>query len=185
MVTRSELGALLNLEENLIPNGNPGRTNKNMVPTYITVHNTSNTDVGANADAHRKLVNRPQGYYYTLSSGRKVYLTWHYTVDDTKVVKHLKLSEQGLHASSSVGNRSSIGIEICMNSDIDQGVADLRAARLVAILRYDLGIANSRIKTHNDWNGKNCPILLLDDKEPGEKWKSFLNVVQREYESIE
>lgn len=185
MPTRSDLGASLDLEVNFIPENSVGRRNRKMVPTLITIHNTGNTDKGANANAHSKLVNRPQAYFYiSKKTGRKVYLTWHFTVDDGKVIKHLRLDEQGLHASSSLGNSSSIGIEICMNSDIDQQAAFARAAKLVAVLRYDLGIKASNIRAHYNWSKKPCPALLLDNNKLGKKWDNFLELCEHEYNSI-
>ena len=44
--------------------------------------------------------------------------SWHYTVDDIKVIKQLPINEKGWHAGK--GNSSSIGIEICMHEGIDQ-----------------------------------------------------------------
>ena len=184
MPTRPEMGALLNLEVDLIPASNPGRTNRAMVPRYITVHNTSNTSRTADADAHRRLLNRSQGYYYTTRTGRKIYLTWHYTVDDRQTIKHLNVSQQGIHASSSVGNSSSIGIEICINAGIDQDAAFLRAARLVAVLRHDLAIGAANVRAHYHWNRKKCPILLMDSGRPGTKWNAFLTMCDRELASI-
>ena len=79
-----------------------------MTPIYITVHNTANTAVGANAKSHASYVKNPD----TPTS-------WHFTVDDTEIYQHLPLNENGWHAGdgNGDGNRKSIGIEICENAD--------------------------------------------------------------------
>lgn len=162
---RGELGESLNLEIELIPAGRPNRPGVPINIEKVTVHNTSNTNRGADAKNHSKWV-RETGFY-TLPNGEKNYVSWHYTVDDKRVIKHLPISEKGWHAGR--GNSSSIGIEICMHQDINQDAAFDRAARLIAALLYDLKLSLEDVVTHKHWTGKNCPILLLE----GVKWKEF------------
>lgn len=156
-MNRQELGAQLNLKVEIIPAGMQNRPATQISATYITIHNTSNPNPGADADAHSRFV-RTKGYY-TLPSGKKNYVSWHYTVDDKCVVKQLPVNERAIHAGS--GNGRSVAIEICMHAGIDQDAADLRAAKLVAVLMYDLNIPKANIKPHKHWTGKNCPTLLL------------------------
>lgn len=158
---RHELGQQLNLTVELIPQGMPNRKGSSIAPTYLTIHNTSNTGSGADAAAHSRFV-RKTGFY-TLASGKKNYVSWHYTVDDQQVIKHLPINERAIHAGS--GNGRSIGIEICMHKGIDQKAANLRATKLVAVLMHDLGIKKDHIVTHKHWTNKNCPTLLLSDFE--------------------
>lgn len=159
-MNRRELGQLLNLSVELIAEGRPNRSGRKMSSLdAITVHNTSNASRGANAKAHSRFV-REKGFY-TLSSGKRVDVSWHYTVDDHEVIKHLPIDERAIHAGR--GNAVSIGIEICMNQDIDQPAANLRAQRLIAALMHDLKLSETAIKTHKDWTGKNCPTLLVAD----------------------
>jgi len=161
---RGELGASLNLEVDLIPDGRPNRPGTPINPRKITVHNTSNTNRGADANSHSKWV-RNTGYYEF--RGRKNYVSWHYTVDDKRVIKQLPISEKGWHSSR--GNSSSIGIEICMHQGIDQDAAFDRASRLIAVLLYDLNLSIEDVVTHKYWTGKSCPVLLLNE----DKWASF------------
>jgi N-acetylmuramoyl-L-alanine amidase len=177
MVDRKEIGKTLNLEIDFIPESNSNRPGTKMKPEYITIHNTDNTGRGAGALAHAKYMKGQD------AQNRKV--SWHYTVDDNLCVKHLPINEMGWHAASAEGNKKSIGIEICMNEGIDQNSANKRAATLTAILMYDLNIPIVNVLTHHHWSGKNCPRLLLDNKKPGEKWKKFLEEVNRIYRSIE
>jgi N-acetylmuramoyl-L-alanine amidase len=166
---RSELGDLLKLEVDLIPKGNHNRPGVAIAPKFITIHNTDNTDPGADAHAHARYLNKT-GYY--IHNGMKIWTSWHYSVDDVRVVNHLPVNEEGYHAHQQA-NMSSVGIEICMNKGIDQAAANLRAARLVAALLYDLGIGIDALRKHQDWTGKQCPRLLLGPTE----WQGFKNMV--------
>lgn len=154
---RSELGEQLNLKVELVPAGRPNRSGRTISAKFVTIHNTSNPNSGADADAHSRFV-REKGFYI-LASGKRNDVSWHYTVDDTKVIKHLPVNERAIHAGK--GNANSIAIEICMHAENDQAAADLRAAKLVAVLMHDLGISKENIKSHQFWTGKQCPTLLL------------------------
>jgi N-acetylmuramoyl-L-alanine amidase len=136
---REELGKLLNLKVEFIPEGKQNRSGKKIVPQYITVHNTSNAGAGANADAHSRFV-RNTGFYNIVSNGvtKKNWVSWHYTVDDICVIKHLPVNEHAIHAGAA--NSQSIGIETCMHKEINQHAADERVASLVAALLFDLNL---------------------------------------------
>lgn len=176
---RAEFGALLNLREDLIPTDRSNRSNSPLTGlNYITIHNTSNPNRGADALAHSEFVKNIGRH-----SGGAV--SWHYTVDDKRVIKHLPTNEIGWHAGSAKGNKESVGIEICMNEDIDQKAAFLRAARLAAVLQFDYRLSEERIVPHYFWSRKKCPILLLDDGLPGNKWRSFLKLVKEQLLQIE
>ncbi len=56
MVSRNKLGESLNLEIDLIPESNSNRLGTNIAPRFITIHNTDNTGLGADARAHAKYV---------------------------------------------------------------------------------------------------------------------------------
>lgn len=152
---RPALGQSLDLSVDMIAAGRPNRPGRSMAPSHITIHNTSNANAGADALAHARFVTET-GFY--VIDGRKRHVSWHYTVDDRRVVKHLPVNEVAFHAGS--GNARSIAIEICMHAGIDQGAANDRAARLVAALMHDLGIPKARVVTHEHWTGKHCPVLL-------------------------
>lgn len=104
---RGELGESLNLEVELIPEGRPNRPGTPLKASKLTVHNTSNTAKGADAKKHSKWV-RETGYY-TLPNGKKNWVSWHFTVDDVRVIKHLPIGEKGWHSGH--GNSTSLGIE--------------------------------------------------------------------------
>lgn len=167
---RGELGESLNMSVDMIAAGRPNRPGTPITVSKLTIHNTSNTAKGANAKAHAKWV-RETGYY-VLASGKKNWVSWHFTVDDGGVIQHLPLHEKGWHAGP--GNSVSLGIEICMNQGIDQQMAFDRAARLCACLLYDLGLKSSDVVTHKHWTGKGCPVLLLD----ASRWNAFVAQIE-------
>jgi len=65
-----------------------------------------------------------------------------------------------------------------MNKDIDQNTADDRAARLVAVLLYDLGLDKNVVRTHKSWTKKTCPQLLLGNSA-GMDWSTFIETVEK------
>lgn len=83
---------MVKITQDFIPAGNNNRPGYAMTPIYITVHNTANTAVGANAKSHASYVKNPD----TPTS-------WHFTVDDTEIYQHLPLNENGWHAGDGNG----------------------------------------------------------------------------------
>ncbi|UBM16730.1 N-acetylmuramoyl-L-alanine amidase [Bacillus velezensis] len=130
-----------------------------MDPAYITVHNTANTAKGASAAMHARYEKNPE----TPTS-------WHFTVDEKEIYQHLPLNENGWHAGDGnrgTGNRKSIGIEICENSDGDFEKAVANAQWLIKKLMKEQGISLANVVPHKHWSGKQCPRKLLD------RWDSF------------
>jgi N-acetylmuramoyl-L-alanine amidase CwlA len=140
-----------------------------LIPAAVTIHNTDNTNPGANAAAHAR--------YQKGADARARQVSWHYTVDDRSVYQSLPTNEIGWHAGTAAGNATSIGVEICMNADLDEPAAYERAALLTALLAFQHGLGvPEQIKQHHDWSGKNCPRILRE--RPG-AWKSFLDRVKQ------
>lgn len=164
------------IEKEFIAEGRKNRPGRKISVSAITVHNTDNANRGADATAHSRFV-RETGYY--MLNGEKHWVSWHFTVDDSRVIQHLPLDEVAYHAGSAA-NGSSIAIEICMNSDNDQPLANRRAAGLVATLLKASGLTLQDVKKHKDWTGKNCPSLLLRPKQ----WETFLGLVNDGLESV-
>ena len=65
---------MVKITKNLSYNNNYYRERNSKL--YITIHETANRSVGANANAHANFIN----------NGSQE--TWHYTVDDTHAVQH-------------------------------------------------------------------------------------------------
>jgi N-acetylmuramoyl-L-alanine amidase len=138
-----------------------------MVPEYITIHETDNTAIGANDEAHARLQER----------GNSRQASWHLQIDMDSCYQSLPFDVAGIHAGDGVngtGNRKSIAIEICVNLDGNYEKAILNAAWLVAFLMKKFNIPISKVVTHKHWSGKNCPRNLLS------RWNAFINMVQAE-----
>ena len=167
----------ITIQQDIIPAGRRNRPGGRNPDVYITIHETGNTDAGADAEAH--------GKYLTGSAGEASLTSWHYTVDDHAIVQHLPDNETAYHAGDGAGgpgNAQSIGVEICVNADGDFGAAKANAAALVRLLMAEHGIPLGNIKQHHDWNGKNCPATIR--ATPG-AWEAFLALCGGESEEPE
>lgn len=69
MPTRGELGRSLMLSISHIPQGRSNRSGSPLQPKYITVHNTDNSSIGADAEAHANFLSKT-GYYIHNGSKR-------------------------------------------------------------------------------------------------------------------
>ena len=139
---------------------------------YITVHQTGNTNRGANADMHARLQ----------YNGNSRTASWHEQVDDKECVQsfaHTAKCWHGGDGRTGKGNNESIAIEICVNSDGDYTRAVRNGARRVAQLMKMYNIPISRVVQHNHWSGKACPAQIRAGKN-GINWSAFLKIVQEE-----
>jgi len=161
----------MDIIQDFIPVGHgnrPGRAN----PTkLVTIHNSGNPAKGAGAYNHAE--------YLKSSAAESQPVSWHYTVDEKNVYQHLPDNEDAFHAGdgSGDGNRKSIGIEICMNSDGDLLKATDKAVELVALLckRHNIPIGN--IVQHNHWTGKDCPQMIRNGKPYN--WDMFISKIKK------
>ncbi|MFX3632125.1 MAG: N-acetylmuramoyl-L-alanine amidase family protein [Candidatus Pristimantibacillus sp.] len=163
--------------QDFIPLGKNNRSGRPINgPKFITIHDTANQGKGANALSHAR--------YLKSSAAAALPVSWHFTVDDSRVVQHLPLNEHGWHAgdgSKGAGNLTSIGIEICENVDGDRAKAEEHAAELVRNLLKKLRLPLSAVVQHNHWSGKNCPHTFRAN--PG-SWELFLRKIQLNEEII-
>ena len=136
---------------------------------YITIHETANTNKGANAQAHANL----QSNGFSAS--------WHWTVDDKEAIQSFPHDVQCWHAGDGRGNGNlnSIGIEICVNSDGNFKEAVENAAALVRKIMQDENISIENVVQHNHWSGKNCPRYLRSGTK-GITWNDFVSMVKGE-----
>ncbi|EJW20010.1 N-acetylmuramoyl-L-alanine amidase [Paenibacillus alvei] len=162
---------MLEIRQRLLPDGRQNKPNKLMEqPQWLTIHNTDNLQ--GTAESHAR-------YILNGSGGRQA--SWHYTVDDKGIYQHLRDNEQGWHAgdSNGPGNRTSIGIEVCMYLKMNTEQCWRNTAWLVAKLldKYKLDI--SRVVPHKKWSGKQCPSQLLP------YWDRFLQMVRDELRKLQ
>jgi N-acetylmuramoyl-L-alanine amidase len=165
-MTREEAYEELNISSLFIPKGYSNRPQGKNPAEYITIHETDNDSAGADADAHAR--------YLQGSDARKRRVSWHYTVDSDEVIKHLPVSETAYHAGTAEGNRTSIGIEMCVDGGVLRETVLNRTALLCAVLCRDIAIPVANIVQHNHWSGKNCPSKLRKAKQ----WDAFISKVE-------
>jgi N-acetylmuramoyl-L-alanine amidase len=164
---------MTDITQDLIPAGSRNRPGKANTMTHITIHNTGNASKGADAAAHAR---------YIKDGAVSVPVSWHYTVDEKRIIRHVPDGEIAYHAGT-YGNPCSIGVEICMNGDGNLEGATDNAAGLAAFLCREHGIPVENVVQHNHWkdakypNGKDCPQMLRQGKPYG--WDDFLQKVRR------
>ena len=142
-------------------------------PAYIVIHETGNTDIGADAERHYKYFN-----------GGDRGASAHYVVDDKQAIQLVEHNVQSWHngkkyisnpAVPQCNNSNSIGIEICVNQDGDYSKAVANAVELTKKLMKDLNISVDRVIRHYDSCGKQCPANML--REP-KLWSDFKKAIQ-------
>lgn len=133
---------------------------------YITIHETGNTNKGADALSHAKYINNGSN------------ATWHYTVDDKQIIQHFEDNIQCWHAGDGKGdgNLNSIGIEMCVNSDGDFNKTIENTIELVRYLMNKHNIPIENVVQHNKWSGKNCPTNIRSGKPIS--WKTFIDKIK-------
>lgn len=166
----------------LIPAGNRNRPQTAMNaggPRYITVHETGNTNAGANAEMHRR---------FTHEGGGPESVSFHYTVDDREAIQLLTNTEIGWHAGDGCDNRQtdwgcfdSVAIETCVNSDGNWEQTLRNLVLLIAkLIRETPSLAGRRaadiLRQHFNASGKNCPQRI---RAQG-RWNWLVDEVQRE-----
>nr|WP_269719698.1 MULTISPECIES: N-acetylmuramoyl-L-alanine amidase [Bacillus] len=116
----------------------------------MTIHETDNTSNGANADAHARLQ----------ANGNIREASWHWQVDDKEAIQSFEHTWMCWAAGTTKGNKESIHIEICVNSDGNYQKAVQNAAALTKIIMRDENISIENVVQHNYWSGKNCPKIM-------------------------
>ncbi len=141
----------------------------NQAIRYLVIHDTGNTNAGANAIKHAK---------YFGNGNRNA--SAHYFVDDKGIVQVVEEDRASWHCGDGKGkngitNQNSIGIEICVNSDGDYDLAYVNAAVLTAKLMKKHRIPLERVVRHFDASGKTCPRSM--SKNDWEEWHEFKALV--------
>ena len=144
-------------------------------PKYIVIHETGNTDIGADAERH-----------YRYFNGGDRGASAHYVADDKQVIQLVEHNVQSWHngkkyvsnpAVPQCNNSNSIGIEICVNQDGDYSKAVAHAVELSRNLMKELNIPADRVIRHYDSCGKQCPAKMLKDPKI---WSDFKQAIQVE-----
>lgn len=136
----------------------------------VTIHETGNTRKSAGAINHAKNL---QGV------GKDLFKSWHYAVDDKNITRSIPESEVAYHSGTKQGNKTTVSIEICVNTDSNFKNALENAAWLCSDILKRNNITKATYKNyiyqHNYWSGKDCPQLLRSGKPY--KWAYFVERV--------
>lgn len=143
-----------------------------LTPNFITIHSTSNeTSTAKNEMAWlTNPINCPPKY--------SPHASWHIVVDEKEAIEAIPLNEIAWHAGDGaygVGNRQSIGIEICESGDREKTL--INTVKVVATLLKKFNLSIDEIRQHYDWvSAKNCPRILRIDN----LWDRFILDVKKE-----
>ncbi|MBS9803110.1 N-acetylmuramoyl-L-alanine amidase [Bacillus toyonensis] len=125
-----------------------------MNPTEITFHNTYNDAAAINE--RNNVANNSTG------------TSFHVAVDDKEAIQLIPYNRNAWHAGDGAngrGNRHSIGVEICysLSGGDRYRKAELNAIKVIRQLMDTFNIPISKVKTHQERNGKYCPHRMLDE----------------------
>lgn len=136
-------------------------------PIGLTVHNTGNATPTADARAHAS-------YLQNVENDGVYKVGAHLFVDAERIVQTLPLDEVSWHAGDGFGqgNQATVSIEICETAPYEQ--CEANAMALCAALLETYGLND--LYTHQMWNGKFCPHLIL---ERPNGWAEFVDGVAR------
>lgn len=142
----------------------PKLTNRNMNAEYITIHSTANPK--STAQNERDYLNSASN---TSSTG------FHIAVDEKGSIECIPLNKVAYHAGTSVGNNTSIGIEICESGNREKTIQN--TVELVVKMLHERNWGVDKLKRHFDWSGKNCPNIM--SKNNWADWHKFKLDIQK------
>ena len=156
---------MLPIQERLIKYNFTPNANK---VEYIVVHDTGNFNKGANAEMH-----------FAFFNGADRQASAHYFVDDHSILQLVKDCDKAWHCGDGgnkygIGNQNSIGIEMCVASDLDKHAVQENTLDLIVFLMKKYNVPFEKVVRHYDASRKNCPQTLnVDGKWSG--WIDFNN----------
>lgn len=129
---------------------------------YIVIHDTGNTNIGSNAEAHFRYFN-----------GADRQSSAHYFVDDKQVLQLVEDSNSAWHCGDGKGkygvlNSNSLGIEICVNRDGNYKKAVETTIELTKYLMKLYSIPLENVVRHYDSSRKICPASMSANN-----WKAW------------
>lgn len=142
-------------------------------PRCIVVHNTDNFAAGANARAHARA--QHDGNFQNMSA--------HYYVDDgdtayqaaphSRGCWHVGVNYGGNNLFKQYGNKSSIGVEMCVQKGYNYENAFQNTVELVKELMRETGIPADRVYRHLDICSKHCPSQIIERGD----WERFKRLI--------
>lgn len=148
----------MRIDRSFISNQNTYEEND---PRCIVVHNTDNFRAGADARTHAEAQH----------NGELSNMSAHYYVDDGETAYqaaphsrgcwHVGVNYGGANLFGRYGNRSSIGVEMCVQSGYDYEKAFRNTVAVVKEIMRETGIPASMVYRHLDICSKNCPSQII------------------------
>lgn len=148
---------------------------------YLVIHDTGNSSIGADAEAH---------YKYLQTATR--YGSAHYYVDDKQIIQTIGDSLVAWSIGDTWGysnnpnriedatNFNSLSMEICINEGIDKAKAYKNAVELAKNLMKKFGFSLEVVIRHFDATGKICPGSW--SKNDWAMWWKFKEDIQKPIE---
>lgn len=143
-------------------------------PQCIVVHNTDNFEPTANARAHARA--QHDGNFSSMSA--------HYYTDDSDIAYqaaphnlgcwHVGVNYGGNNLFGRYGNRSSIGVEMCVQAGYNYEKAFQNTVAVVKEIMRETGIPASRVYRHYDICSKHCPSQIIE-RGDWERFKSLIS----------
>ena len=140
-------------------------SNMEIIPKYITIHNTGNLNMDASTN-HKHIKRCCEE---CAKRGHTQFI-----VDDTCIYQAQIANRKCFHTGTKIGNENSIGIEICgFKNKERQKKSYENAMRLIKILMeyYEIDVTN--IVRHCDWRESPCPMWLNEGMH-GFTWDWFI-----------
>ena len=142
-------------------------------PRCIVVHNTDNFRAGADARTHAEAQH----------NGELSNMSAHYYVDDgdtayqaaphSRGCWHVGVNYGGTNLFGKYGNRSSIGVEMCVQQGYDYEKAFQNTVAVVKEIMRETGIPVSRVYRHYDICSKHCPSQIMNKGD----WERFKKLI--------
>ena len=140
---------------------------------YVVVHGTGNTNKDADAEAHYN--------YFNNSENRNS--SADFFVDEDEIIKvNDYMAGYTWHCGDGKGkygatNKNSIGIEICVNGDVDKAIDNtiLLCRQLIS-----KSLKHAKIVRHYDASRKLCPDFFVDMKIKGYN-KAYIDFMEAVY----
>lgn len=163
----------MRIDRSFISNQNTYEEND---PRCIVVHNTDNFRAGADARTHAEAQH----------NGELSNMSAHYYVDDGDTAYqaaphnrgcwHVGVNYGGANLFGRYGNRSSIGVEMCVQSGYDYEKAFRNTVAVVKEIMRETGIPASRVYRHYDICSKHCPSQIIERGD----WERFKSLISDE-----
>lgn len=160
----------MKIDRSFISNQNTYEEND---PRCIVVHNTDNFRAGADARTHAEAQH----------NGELSNMSAHYYVDDGETAYqaaphsrgcwHVGVNYGGNNLFGRYGNRSSIGVEMCVQAGYNYEKAFQNTVAVVKEIMRETGIPASRVYRHYDICSKHCPSQIMNKGD----WERFKKAI--------